>query len=189
MLAKYNFHDKIHNWTHHSQVEMWWLWAELAFFTPGTAKYIFFSCHSYNSYLCNRENIRPESGILIHSFHFLYHSLFCISKGGRFACKVAGSVFKVLQKSDIGMFLVFFFIYVYCTKLLADVDDASLDTFCSLRAVWSVQQKSLTRPSVLLLKNNSLCRRLVPLFLSSVDGRSKRRKRRKGNILGSEAGD
>lgn len=61
MLAKYNFHGKIHNWTHQSQVEMWWSWV----FTLGTAKYIFFSCHSYNSSLCNTENIRPESGILI----------------------------------------------------------------------------------------------------------------------------
>lgn len=116
-LAKYNFHGKIHIWTHHSQVEMWWLWVELSFFTLGTAKYIF-SCHSYNSYLCNRENIRPESGILILLIFCITVSLhsFCISKKGRFTCKLAGRVFKVLQKSDIGMFLFFFSFLQYTVQ-------------------------------------------------------------------------
>lgn len=153
MLAKYNFHGKIHNWTHQSQVEMWWSWV----FTLGTAKYIFFSCHSYNSSLCNTEN---KAWVWdINSFNFLslpVHSGF--PKKGKLACKLTRRVFKVLQKSDIGMFLFSFFTW-YCTKLLADVDDASLDTFCS----------SLTRPSVLVQKTQntsekeSLCRWRVSL--------------------------
>lgn len=42
------------------------------FSTCGTAKYIFFSHHSYKSYMCNRENIRPESGVVVLFFVCLF---------------------------------------------------------------------------------------------------------------------
>lgn len=75
--------------------------------------------------MCNRENIKPESGIVVLvSFFCLYREPLRF-QDGTITCKLAGNVLKVLEKSDIGMFVLLFFT-VYCTKLLADVYDASL---------------------------------------------------------------
>lgn len=54
------------------------------FSTCGTAKYIFFSCHSYKSYMCNRENIRPESGVVVLSF--LLFSFFVLFRSCETPC-------------------------------------------------------------------------------------------------------
>lgn len=76
--------------------------------------------------MCNRENIRPESGIVV-LVSFLFFSVFNpsffikenLSKTGRLPANWPGE-FEKFYKKKIVRWRVFFFFTVYCTNVLAD---------------------------------------------------------------------